>query len=299
MTARLRKVAGVLGCCLVMSACSHNQAKRPASVLTKDAAPQLSAGGRTIFPAHRVVAYYGAAEVPALGVLGQGPPVQIARKLLSQVRRYEIGNKRVIPAFELIATVAQRSPGAAGKYSASSEDAIVARYLSQVRKMKGLLILDIQPGRASFSPEVRRYEKFLLEPDVSVALDPEWKMSASEIPDQQIGHTDAAAVNEVSAFLAQIIKRHNLPQKLLVIHEFTTDMVEHKERILDRPGVAITFHVDGFGSRAAKLSKYRILSRAGSGRFLGFKLFYDQDPDLLSPSEVLRLMPRPDLITYQ
>src|SRR5688572_3663371 len=35
---------------------------------------QLPLGGRTIFPAYRVVAYYGTAGNPVLGVLGEGTP---------------------------------------------------------------------------------------------------------------------------------------------------------------------------------------------------------------------------------
>lgn len=261
--------------------------------------PQLSVGGRTIFPTHRIVAFYGAAGVPGLGVLGEAPPLQTVPKLLGQARQYEIGGKKVVPAFELIATVAQRAPGSAGKYSAPTDDATVSSYVRAARQMKGLLILDVQPGRADFLPEVRRYEKFLLDPNVSLALDPEWKMGAGQVPAQEIGHTTAAEVNQVSGYLADIVKRHNLPQKLLVIHEFTTDMVEHKGRLLMRPGIAMTYHVDGFGKRAAKLSKYHILSKVQNGQFFGFKLFYNQDVDILSPPEVLRLRPVPDLITYQ
>src|SRR5262249_18711517 len=38
------------------------------------AAAELPRGGSQIFPRYRVVAYYGAAGTPALGVLGQGSP---------------------------------------------------------------------------------------------------------------------------------------------------------------------------------------------------------------------------------
>ena len=66
-----------------------------------------------------------------------------------------------------------------------------------------------------------------------------------------------------------------------------------------RRGLAITFHVDGFGTRAAKLGKYRQLRGRPPFRS-GFNLFYDEDVSLLEPREVLRLLrPAPDLITYQ
>ncbi|GAC1552062.1 MAG: hypothetical protein NVS3B16_26800 [Vulcanimicrobiaceae bacterium] len=44
--------------------------------------PQLPRGGTTLFPHYRVVAFYGAAGVPGLGVLGQDAPDAAAAKLL-------------------------------------------------------------------------------------------------------------------------------------------------------------------------------------------------------------------------
>src|SRR5438270_13793581 len=44
----------------------------------------LPRGGRRIFPAFRVVAYYGAPQDAQLGELGIGTPAHAARKLLRQ-----------------------------------------------------------------------------------------------------------------------------------------------------------------------------------------------------------------------
>lgn len=71
------------------------------------------------------------------------------------------------------------------------------------------------------------------------------------------------------------------------------------DRVLPRDGLAIIFHVDGFGGRAAKLSKYRILAVRSGPFFNGFKLFYHQDVHMLSAPEVLRMNPSPDLVTYE
>src|SRR4051812_47048084 len=40
--------------------------------------PTLPRGGRTIFPGHRVIAYYGGSAGPGLGILGAGTPDQAA-----------------------------------------------------------------------------------------------------------------------------------------------------------------------------------------------------------------------------
>jgi hypothetical protein len=63
--------------------------------------------------------------------------------------------------------------------------------------------------------------------------------------------------------------------------------------------VAVVLDVDGFGTRADKEAKYRELTR-GAGRFAtGLKLFYREDVGLMTPREVLRLRPQPQLIVYE
>jgi hypothetical protein len=205
----------------------------------------------------------------------------------------------VLPAFELIATVAQAAPGADGDYSERQPLRTVGRYLRAARKRRALLILDLQPGRASFLREVRAFRRFLAQPDVSLALDPEWSMDAGELPGQQIGSTDAATVNEVSRYLSRLIRARNLPQKLLLVHRFTDDMIEDEQRLERHSGVALTVNVDGFGDQPNKISKYRAFTRGRRGRHHGLKLFYREDTNLMTPRQVLRLRPRPDVVVYE
>jgi hypothetical protein len=75
---------------------------------------------------------------------------------------------------ELLAVIAQEAPGPKGLYSMRQSNAIIRRYLRAARKAKALLILDIQPGRSDFFTETRRLARWLREPDVGLALDPEW-----------------------------------------------------------------------------------------------------------------------------
>jgi hypothetical protein len=114
-------------------------------------AVQLPGGGTTIFPHHRVVAFYGAAGVPGLGVLGKGAPTSAAAKLLTQAHAYARFGRPILPAFELIATVVQQEPGASGTYSVHASGTEIGRYLAAARRIHALLILDIQPGYRSFA----------------------------------------------------------------------------------------------------------------------------------------------------
>jgi hypothetical protein len=265
---------------------------------TAAALPQLPRGGRQLFPRWRVVAFYGGARGGTLGVLGEAPPERIGERVLAAARPFVAHGRPVMPAFELIATTANDHPGPSGRYRTRMDHAVIDRYLRAARALKGLLILDVQPGRSDFLTEVRQYERFLREPDVGLALDPEWSMGPGQVPGQAIGSTDAATVNRVSGWLAGLVERGRLPHKLLVIHQFTRTMVRDKDKVVRRPGLAMTFHVDGFGGQVDKRAKYRLFTRDGRWHN-GFKLFYDEDVDLMTPAETMRLRPPPDLVTYQ
>jgi hypothetical protein len=134
---------------------------------------------------------------------------------------------------------------------------------------------------------------------VSLALDPEWSMDPPQLPGQEIGSTDAATINEVSRYLSGIVRRYDLPQKLLVVHRFTGDMIEAEHDLERHPGVALVVNVDGFGDQPNKISKYNEFTKDLRRRFNGFKLFYEEDVNLMKPKQVLRLKPQPDLVVYE
>lgn len=263
------------------------------------ARPQLPRGGRQVFPKHLVVMHYGTAGTGVLGVLGEGTPEQAAARVTKAAAPYaKASGRAVLPAFELITTIARRAPGPDGTYSTGIPHADVERYLAAVRKAKGLLVLDFQPGKADLLDQVRRYERFLREPDVGIALDPEWKLTGNQRPGRQIGRLTAAEVNRVSAYLATLRRVHGLPEKLFVLHQFRPSMLPDRDRIALRNGLATVLHVDGFGSQGAKRSAYSLLQQPS--RFhMGFKLFLDEDTDLMTPVETMALRPRPELVSYQ
>jgi hypothetical protein len=223
-------------------------------------APELPRGGRSILPEFRVVAYYGAPQSRELGALGIGSPKGATRRLVRQARPYARKSRPVLPALELITVIANADPGEDGKYRSRQKDAVIRRYLRAARRAKALLLLDIQPGRSDFFTEATRLEKWLKEPDVGLALDPEWHVDAGQVPGQVIGHVDAREVNATSAWLAQLVARDKLPEKLFVVHQFTDDMVDERA-LKQRDGLALVLNVDGFGNQAVKKAKYRDFTR--------------------------------------
>jgi hypothetical protein len=244
-----------------------------------------------------VVALYGAPQDPELGALGIGSPDVAGRRLVRQARAYRSPGTKVMPAMELLASVVNRSPGDDGRYRTRQPERVIRRYLRAARRVHALLILDIQPGRADFPTEARVLEKWLAQPDVSLALDPEWRMGPGEVPGQRIGSVDVGEVNAVARRLSQVARRRRLPQKLLVVHQFTRNMVRGRQALVRPPGVLPVLDVDGFGDQAQKRAKYRELAQRRLPN--GFKLFYKEDTGLMRPSQVGTLSPRPPFVVYE
>lgn len=267
--------------------------------------PYLPRGGHRIFPDHMVVMHYGTANTGVLGVLGETTPAEAARRLEERAAAWvKASGRPVLPAFELITSVAQRAPGRDGRYSVGLPHADVQRYVEAARAAKMLVVLDFQPGSARVLDQVKHYEKFLLMPEVGVALDPEWVLKPGQKPGRQIGSLDAATINEVSAYLSNLVSTHRLPEKIFLVHQFKTYMLPDREKIVDRFGLATVFHVDGFGPRHSKRETYDLLSSKDGlipgGRVVnGYKLFIDEDVPLQDAAEVMAITPRPEPVSYQ
>jgi hypothetical protein len=251
-----------------------------------------------VLPENRVVAFYGAPQARELGALGIGTPDRAAERLARQARPYERGRRPVLPALELIAVIANADPGEDGMYRSRQTDKVIRRYLRAARRHKMLLLLDIQPGRSDFFTETTRLQRWLREPDVGLAIDPEWRVTGGEVPGQVIGRVGAREVNATSAWLAQLVARHQLPQKLFIVHQFTDDMVDDTQ-LKARDDLAMVLNADGFGSRPVKVAKYHAFTRAAKAFHQGFKLFYEEDVGLMTPRQVMRLRPAPDVVVYE
>jgi len=307
---RLPLLAAILGLLLVTvgvvaATSDHAPPSRTATVPVEvaevgasAARPQLPLGGRTIFPRYRLVAYYGTAGTGSLGVLGEAPPGEMTRRLRAVAKRYRDGRRQIQITYELITTVADRSAGEDGDYSHFIPESYVRQYVRAARRHQAYLVLDLQPGRSTFLSQARQLRWALSKPWVGLALDPEWRMGQGEVPGEQIGHVRAVEVNRLSAWLSKLTRRKDLPEKILMLHQFRTDMVRNPQRIKQRPGLAMVQHVDGFGTRSQKLDTYHTVERAEQFT-MGFKLFYDEDSNLFRPRRVLKIRPRVQFVSYQ
>lgn len=278
-------------------------APAPAAVTPTSPSPvELPGGGTTLFPGRRLVAMYGHPGAASLGVLGeQGIERSVARaRRLARPYR-ALSNVPVVPAFEIIATVAQRAPGPDGNYSGESTVAELRPWVRAAARSEMFVLLDLQPGRADLLAQAKRYEPLLRQPHVGLAVDPEWKLAPGQRPLGQIGSIDATELNRTSAWLADLTREHSLPQKLFVIHQFRLSMIgrEHLLRT-DRSELALLIHMDGQGGAAQKLDTWRaVRSAKPTGVPLGWKNFYDEDHPMFTPQRTMARRPKPVMISYQ
>jgi hypothetical protein len=274
---------------------------------SRDAARTVAAGERTadgvlprahVFDGRMLVAYYGTAGTGALGVLGETSPSQAIARVRRAAAPFSRNGLPAQPVFELIVTVADAHPGKDGDYSHDLRPAAVRPWIDSAREAGALLVLDLQTGRADFPSVAKRWEWALREPHVGLAIDPEWRMGAGQVPGRVIGSVSAWEVNLTSRWLEDLTVSRGLPEKLFMVHQFRTSMIRNIGAVRGRPHLASVQHVDGFGTPRQKLAAYRAVARPGLFH-LGFKLFYDEDIRRLSADQVLRIRPRVDFVSFQ
>jgi len=263
---------------------------------------QLPHGGQRPFDGHRYVALYGAPGAPALGVLGEQDPAATVRRARSVAAGYAgLGDEPVTPAMEVIATVAAGDAGSDGDYSSELSVQTLEPYVDAAEDAGMPVILDLQPGRSDFLSQAKRYRSLLERPGVWLALDPEWRLTKDQVPLQQIGSVSASEVNEVSSWLAALVREEGLPPKALVLHQFRLSMIQDRAAIASHPELDLLIHADGQGSQPDKQATWKALhAGAPAGVHWGWKNFYDEDSPMLTPSQTMSgVTPTPSLITYQ
>lgn len=267
------------------------------------AGKQLPGGGQVMFPGRRMVALYGTPGIPALGVLGeQDIPASVARVKQLAAQYQPLVGETVVPTFELIATVASATPGAGGDYSSELSPAAVRPWVDAARAAGVYVVLDLQPGRADFLTQARRYADLLAEPNVGLALDPEWRLGPNEVQGAQIGSVGVDEVNRVVTWLADLTREQALPQKLLMLHQFRLTMIKDRARLdTSRDQLSVVIHSDGFGTPAEKTATWNALHVAAPPNVRwGWKNFIDEDKPTFTPAQTVPIPPTPPVfISYQ
>lgn len=264
--------------------------------------PKLGA----ILPFNRIVAYYGNFYSRGMGVLGQYPETEMLQKFQAEIDKWKAADPStpVMPAIHYIVTTAQELPQKDGMYTLRMPDDQIDYALELAKKIHGVVFIDFQVGKSTLAKELPHYEKYLAMPNVHLGIDPEFSMKGKYPPGREIGMFTADDINFAIQYLSDLVKKNDLPPKVLVVHRFTHDMVGSAERIRPTPEVQFVMDMDGWGDKAKKLGTYTHVVAAEPVQFTGFKLFYKNDllppsTGMYTPAELLEMIPKPIYIQYQ
>ncbi len=260
-----------------------------------------------LLPEHRIVAFYGNLYSKKMGALGEYAPKEMWAKLNAEVKAWEAADPAtpVIPALHYIAVVAQGDPGKDGKYRFRMPEKQIDSVFTISRMHPGTLVfLDIQVALSKLHDELPLLEEYLKLPNVHLGIDPEFSMKDGSKPGKKIGTFDAADINYCTKYLAKLVKKHNLPPKVIVVHRFTRGMITNYKKITLHAEVQIVIDMDGWGPPDLKKGTHRNYIFPEPVQFTGFKLFYKNDLKkapyrMMTPQELLKLQPQPSYIQYQ
>lgn len=280
----------------------HTSKRREHPVAAAPMAPIFPDGSRALVPHHRLVALYGTPSMPVLGALGeQSLPATIARVKDVAAQYQPFSTEPIMPTLEIIATVASASPTEDGDYSHEIAASDLEPWVRAAREAGVYVILDLQPGRSDFLSQAKQYESLLREPNVGLALDPEWRLEPHQVHLEQIGWVGVGEVNAVAAWLAGVAHNARSPQKAFLLHQFRSSMIRDRVQ-LDTSFTELSYMVqmDGQGAQPVKQETWRtLLQNAPQNVYFGWKNFLDEDKPVLTPAETMQISPHPWYVSYQ
>ncbi|HEY72061.1 MAG TPA: hypothetical protein G4N99_02185 [Thermoflexia bacterium] len=260
---------------------------------TGPAPPPSTISGR------RIIAYYGTTG-PGLGILGRHDIPTTLQLLEEQMQPYRELDPcaELVPAFHIVTTVADASPGEDGDYNHRMPHESIQTWIDSITAVGGIAVLDVQAGRGDVMTELSLIEPLLRLPGVHLAIDPEFIVGEEEVPGTHLGRISGEAINEAQAWLNTIAEQVE-EQKILVIHQFNDRMMENKDAIQDYPLVNLMWDADGFGGPGAKIGDYNQYRQEAGFEYGGIKIFYNYDTPVMTPADVMALEPPPAYIVYQ
>lgn len=259
-------------------------------------------GGRTLFPDYRLIALYGTPNDPNLGALGEQSAAASITRVKELAAQYQpLMREHTLPSLEMIATVASSTPTENGDYSREVDAAVLQEWITAARQNGVYVVLDLQPGRSDFLSQAKSYQALLEQPNVGLALDPEWRLGADQVPLAQIGTVGIDEVNQTSQWLSDLTTQHKLPQKLFVLHQFRLNMIQNRDQLdTTHPNLDYVIQMDGSGTQPVKRETWQTVTDAppASVQF-GWKNFYKVDAPTLDPASTMALNPKPAYVSYQ
>lgn len=265
----------------------------------QQATPSAIASG--LLPDNRLLLYYGFPGNDRMGILGEYEPAELLQNLQAEAENYKAADssRPWKLGFELIASVAQGSPQADNTWVSDTDKKWLDLYSKFCADNDMVLFLDVQMGFKKPKDDYSGLEPWLTQPHVHLGIDPEFHMRGGERPGVDFGQIDGADVTEAQAWLADLAKKHNIPRKTLIVHQFRDSMIENKDKVKPVNNVDLVIDEDGFGPPDLKRGTYKVVITDEPIEYNGIKLFYKQDDPLMTPAEIMGLNPVPDVVIFQ
>ncbi len=259
----------------------------------------------SILPHYRIIAFYGNLYSKQMGILGELPGSEMIALLNNEIEAWHDADSLtpLMPALHVIATTAQRLPGADKMYRLRMNRSMIHTVKSMADSIGALTFIDLQVGHSNLQREIPVWDSLLNLPTVHLGIDAEFAMYNKKVPGTVMGRFDAADINYAIDYLEEKVKSHILPPKILIVHRFKRGMITNALKIKQTPLVQVVMHMDGWGAKELKFHSYRAYIQREPVQYTGFKLFYRNDTkfgkSLLTPKEILELNPKPLYIQYQ
>ncbi len=304
--------SGALCCLLLVILCvkladgsrtvQHTPVKKQAAPKEQPPSWTFPGGGTQLFPQHRVVALYGTPGAPTLGALGEQSTGDSIARIKSIAHEYQaLSTEPIVPAFEIITTIASSAPTSNNDYSREIDPASIQPWIDAARQAGVYVVLDLQPGRTDFLTQAKQYESLLAQPNVGLALDPEWRLGPDQRPLVQIGSAGIDEVNQTAKWLAQVADTYHSPQKLFLVHQFRLSMLPDRQALdISHSELSYAIQMDGQGLQQTKHTTWSaVTANPPENMHFGWKNFYQKDSPMLTPQETMQVTPKPWYVSYQ
>lgn len=128
----------------------------------------------------------------------------------------------VVPVLEVPATRASSNPGADRDYSTEIPAEELVPLVDTAAAAGVLVVLRLEPGRASFDEQVAEYADLLARPTVGVALAIDARRAGEGT---RAGTVGAAELSAAIGAVGEVVRTQGLPQKLVVVQRPDADAV--------------------------------------------------------------------------
>ncbi len=220
---------------------------------TAEAGDLLPSGSQLVLAdGVRYVAVEADAVTPGLEAVGEWAVTDAVTRAQDAAASYAeaVPEETVVPVLEVPATRASSNPGEDRDYSTEIPAEELLPLVDAAAEAGVMVVLRLEPGRASFDEQVTEYADVLARPTVGVALDVDARRVGDGSP---TGTVDAAELGAAIDAVGEVVRTQGLPQKLVVLQRSDEDAIRGASDLdLGSGEAAVVLQPtsgDGYGAR--------------------------------------------------